>query len=187
MASHTINEDGTILRDATTRYRKATREDGGAHGAFDAETRRSGGTPKAVVNVKRGTAPERIASILGTEAGAAVSIRERSMFDGERLVQLADSYIPTDVAEAAGIEQVDTGVGGIISRMTEAGFAQESAAEDIQLRPATDHVAELLGVEPGTPLLEITHIGYTAEGRAVEATVHTLGPGWVLRYGVPLA
>ncbi|MFG2910893.1 UTRA domain-containing protein [Kitasatospora sp. NPDC048286] len=185
MANNTINEDGTILRDATTRYRKATREDGGAHGAFDAETRRSGGTPKAVVSVERGTAPERIANILGTDT--SVSIRKRSMFDGERLVQLADSYIPTDVAEAAGIEQVDTGVGGIISRMAEAGFAQAEAVEYVQLRPATGQVAELLGVEPDTDLIEITHIGYTVEGRAVEATVHTLAPGWVLRYDVPLA
>ncbi|WP_049658262.1 UTRA domain-containing protein [Kitasatospora sp. MY 5-36] len=187
MASNTINEDGTILRDAATRYRKATREDGGAHGAFDAETRRSGGTPKAVVGVERGTAPERVAGILGTDASTTVSIRKRSMFDGERLVQLADSYIPTDVAEAAGIEQVDTGVGGIISRMAEAGFAQAKAVEYVQLRPATGQVAELLGVESGTELIEITHIGYTDEGRAVEATVHTLAPGWVLRYDVPLA
>jgi len=179
-----IQNDGTIIRDARDRYRR--RAEDGAHGAFDAEVRRSGETPKTEVTVKREAASARVAEVLGIETGTEVSVRARKMYSGERLVQVADSYIPVEVAEAAGIEQVDTGVGGIISRMAEAGYTQDDVAEEIRQVEATKEQAEFLGVQVGEKLIEITHIGYSGE-RTVEVTVHTLGPGWVLKYGVPLA
>ena len=168
MAQNTISANGGITRDARSRYRTEQREANGAHGAFESETRRSGGAPRAEVTVSRAEAPADVAELLGAEG--PVVVRARRMYDGERLVQLADTWIPADVAEAAGIEQVDTGAGGIISRMREAGFDQAAA----------------LGVDEGELLLTITHVGRTAEGRVVEVTRHTLGRGWTLRYAVPL-
>jgi len=185
MAQNTITETGGIVRDARSRYRTAQREADGAHGAYESETRRSGGTPRAEVSVSRAEAPADVAELLGTEG--PVVVRARRMFDGGRLVQLADTWIPADVAEAAGIEQVDTGAGGIISRMREAGFDQGAeAVEDVDQRPATADQAAALGVEEGALLLTVTHVGATAEGRVVEVTRHTLGPGWTLRYAAPL-
>ncbi|MEV5880715.1 UTRA domain-containing protein [Streptomyces sp. NPDC052101] len=185
MAQNTISEDGRITRDARSRYRTAQREEAGAHGAYEGETRRAGGTPRAEVTVRRESTPAAAAAYFGEDV-AEVVVRERRMYDGDRVVQLADTWIPADVAEAAGIEQVDTGVGGIISRMAEAGFAQTEVVEDVKQRPATAAEAEALGVAPDSLLLEITHVGHTAAGRAVEVTRHTLGPGWTLRYSVPL-
>ncbi|MGW6569992.1 UTRA domain-containing protein [Streptomyces sp. NPDC054975] len=185
MAQNTIDTNGQILRDARSRYRTTQREASGAHGAYESETRRAGGSPRAEVTVRREPAPAAAAAYFGETSGDVV-VRARRMFDGERVVQLADTWIPADVAEAAGIEQVDTGVGGIISRMAEAGFAQTDVTEDVRQRPATPEEAEALGVESGSLLLEITHVGYTDQGRAVEVTRHTLGPGWTLRYSVPL-
>jgi GntR family transcriptional regulator len=184
MAQNTISTDGQILRDARSRYRSAKREEGGAHGAYEGETRRAGGTPRAEVTVRRESTPAAAAPYF--DGVTDVVVRERRMYDGERLVQLADTWVPVDVAEAAGIEQVDTGVGGIISRMAEAGFAQAEVIEDVKQRPATEAEANALGVDAGSLLLEITHVGYTDTGRAVEVTRHTLGPGWTLRYSVPL-
>ncbi|GGU51242.1 UTRA domain-containing protein [Streptomyces violascens] len=184
MAQNTIGAAG-ITRDARSRYRTAQREEGGAHGAYEGETRRSGGTPRAEVTVNRAEAPADVAELLAAEG--PVVVRARRMYDGERLVQLADTWIPVDVAEAAGIEQVDTGAGGIISRMAEAGFSQGSeAVEDVDQRPATAGQAAALGVEEGELLLTVTHVGRTAEGRVVEVTRHVLGRGWTLRYAVPL-
>ncbi|MCX5426113.1 MULTISPECIES: UTRA domain-containing protein [unclassified Streptomyces] len=184
MAQNTIGTAG-IIRDARSRYRTAQREEGGAHGAFEGETRRSGGEPRAEVTVSRAEAPADVAELLAVE-GAAV-LRARRMFVGEDLVQLVNTWIPVDVAEAAGVESVDTGAGGIISRMAEAGFSQGSeAVEDVDQRPATADQAAALGVEEGELLLTVTHVGRTAEGRAVEVTRHTLGRGWTLRYAVPL-
>ncbi|MFI1890460.1 UTRA domain-containing protein [Streptomyces jumonjinensis] len=183
MAQNTITTGG-ILRDARSRYRTAAREEAGAHGAYESETRRQGGAPRAEVTVERVTPPADVAVLLGE---GPVVLRARRMYDGDRLVQLANTWIPVDVAEAAGIEQVDTGAGGIISRMREAGFDQGTEAlEDIEQSPATAEVAAALGVQVGDLLLTITHQGQTAEGRVVEVTRHILGPGWTLRYGVPL-
>ncbi|MCX5525893.1 UTRA domain-containing protein [Streptomyces bobili] len=123
----------------------------------------------------------------GIEATDQTVIRARHMYDGERLVQLADSYVPVDVAEAAGVENPGPGLGGIISRMRDAGFEQTEAIEEITLYAATSVEAEAFGVEVGSNLLQITHTGYTKTGRAVEVTVHRPSPGWVLRYSPPIS
>ncbi|MEV7675893.1 UTRA domain-containing protein [Streptomyces sp. NPDC088752] len=185
MASNRIDDSGVILRDARTRYTTGQREENGARGAFDAELRRSGRTPRTEVTVSRAAAPADVAQLLGVDGD--VVVRAREMFDGERVIQLVTTYIPVDVAEAAGIEQVDTGVGGIISRMKEAGFDQgDTVVEDIELRPATSEESERLGLPEGVDVLTISHIG-TANGRVVEVTQHVLGKGWKLRYAAPLA
>jgi GntR family transcriptional regulator len=84
------------------------------------------------------------------------------------------------------VEQLDTGVGGIISRMAEAGFAQADVTEDVTLQTPSEADAQALGVAAGSQILTITHVGRTADGQVVEVTVHKVGPGWTLRYGVPL-
>ncbi|MFD8732003.1 UTRA domain-containing protein [Streptomyces sp. NPDC059611] len=175
-----------IVRDSSTRYLRARREEGASRGAFDTEIRKLGGVPRVETTVERDAVPDTVAAILGVEAGTEAATRKRLMFSGERLVQLADSYIPLDVSEAAGIEQPDPGKGGIISRMAEAGFEQTEVTEEIQQHPASEAEATALGIEAGTLLIRIIHVGRTGEGRAVEVTVHTLAPdAWVLRYSVP--
>ncbi|MGC5401740.1 UTRA domain-containing protein [Streptomyces sp. DT20] len=186
MASNTVSADGTIMRDARTRYLAPSREESGAHGAFEAEVKRSGVSPRSEVEVSSGPAPADVATILADSAD--VVIRSRRMFVADRLVQLATSYIPSFVASAApAVSELDTGVGGIISRMSDAGLAQTTVVEDVEQIPATSDQASALGVEVNSPLLTITHTGYTEDGRAVEVTRHTLGPGWKLRFDVPLA
>lgn len=186
MASNRIDDNGVILRDARTRYTTGQREENGARGAFDAELRRSGRSPRTEVTVSRAAAPADVAELLGGDGD--VVVRAREMFDGDRVIQLVNTYIPVDVAEAAGIEQEDTGVGGIISRMKEAGYDQgDSATEDIELRAATAQESARLGLPENAEVLTITHIGATAEGRVVEVTQHVLGKGWKLRYAAPLA
>jgi DNA-binding GntR family transcriptional regulator len=184
MARNEIGADGVIVRDARTRYLSEQREEGGAHGAYDAEIRRSGGTPRTDVAVRRGAAPADVAELL--DGAGEVVVRERTMYVGEQPIQLATTFVPVDVAQAAGIEQVDTGVGGIISRMRDAGFEQVEATEDVELRNATTSEAEALGVAAGSPVLTITHVGRTAEGRNVEVTQHVLSGSWKLRYSTPL-
>lgn len=185
MPSNIIEADGTIVRDARTRYRQ--RAEGGAHGAFEAETKRAGGTPRVDLSIDRGLPPTDVAELLGAGASDKGVIRSRRMYDGERLVQLADTYIPAFVADAAPqVAEVDTGEGGIISRMAEAGLKQTNVVEDIKQHPATAEQAEALGVETGDLLLVITHTGRTAKDQVVEVTRHTLGHGWTLRYAVPL-
>ncbi|MFD9814475.1 UTRA domain-containing protein [Streptomyces sp. NPDC059080] len=182
-----MNSNTAIVRDATERYRTARREAGESRGAFETEIKRLGGTPRVETAIRRDTAPSQVADLLDVEASRQTVIRARRMYDGERLVQLADSYVPVDVAEAAGVESPDPGLGGIISRMRDAGFEQTEAIEEVTLYQATSVEAEAFGVEVGTNLLQITHTGYTKAGRAVEVTVHRPSPGWVLRYSPPIS
>jgi GntR family transcriptional regulator len=182
-----LSTNNAIVRDATERYLKARRETGESRGAFETEIRRLGGTPRVETEVKRGPAPASVSTILGVSESDQTVIRARHMYNDDHLVQLADSYVPLDVAEAAGIENPDPGKGGIISRMADAGFEQTEVIEEVTQYPATNVEAEAFGVEAGSLLLQITHIGYTSAGRAVEVTVHRPGPGWVLRYSAPLA
>ena len=185
MASNRIDDNGVILRDARTRYTTGQREENGSHGAFDAELRRSGRSPRTEVTVSRAAAPADVAELLGVEGD--VVVRARQMFDGDRIIQIATTYIPVDVAEAAGIEQVDTGVGGIISRMKEAAYDQgDTAVEDIELRTATSEESARLGLPDGAEVVTINHVGATADGRVVEVTQHVLSKGWKLRYAAPL-
>jgi GntR family transcriptional regulator len=183
MATNSISESG-ILRDARTRYQ--LRAENGAHGAFDSEVNRSGKAPRTELTVRRGTAPA-FAGALLADANNVV-VRERRMYVDDRLVQLADTVIPAAVADAAPqVGQEDTGVGGIISRMAEAGLTQTEVIEDVTQVPATAEQASALGVSEGDLLLSITHVGSTDNGSIVEVTRHIVGPGWTLRYGVPLS
>ncbi|WP_098899392.1 UTRA domain-containing protein [Streptomyces sp. st77] len=182
-----MSTKNAIVRDATERYLKERRESGESRGAFEAEIKRLGGDPRVETAVRRGSAPTEVATILGISETEETVIRARHMYDGDRLVQLADSYVPLDVADAAGIETPDSGRGGIISRMAEAGFAQTEVIEEVVQYPVTQVEADAFGVEIGSLLMQITHIAHTADGRVVEVTVHRPGPNWVLRFSTPLS
>lgn len=176
-----------IIRDATERYLKARREAGDSRGAFQAEIERLGGTPRVETTVRRSTAPADVVRHLSISSTEETLVRARRMYDGDKLVQLADSYIPLDVAEASGIQDPNSGVGGIISRMADAGYVQTEIIEEVTPYAATSIEAEAFGIEVGTPLVQITHIGYTSDARAIEVCIHKPGPGWVLRYSAPLS
>ncbi|MGD6765978.1 UTRA domain-containing protein [Streptomyces sp. BH097] len=182
-----MSTNDAIVRDATERYRKERREAGESRGAFETEIRRLGGTPRVETAISRSAAPAAVAAILDIAATEATVVRARHMYNGDELVQLADSYVALDVAEAAQIENPDPGKGGIISRMADAGFEQTEVIEEVTLYAATSIEAEAFGVDVGTNLLQITHIGYTSTGRAIEVTVHRPSPDWVLRFSAPLA
>lgn len=102
-----MSSNTAIVRDATERYRTARREAGESRGAFEAEIKRLGGTPRVETAIRRDTAPSQVAELLGVASTDQTVIRARHMYDGDRLVQLADSYVPLDVAEAAGVENPD--------------------------------------------------------------------------------
>ncbi|MFE2911421.1 UTRA domain-containing protein [Kitasatospora indigofera] len=173
-----------IARYSSTRYDRTNREgtdSAPARGAFDAETRRAGYAPNAETTVSQTVAPTDVAEHLGIDAGAPVVLRARRMSADGLTVQIANTYVPAEIAEAAGLNQIDTGRGGMISRLAEAGHTQVRISERTAFRPATDDEAEALGVETGSLVVEIAHLGHTAEGRVVEATIHVLHPGrWVL-------
>ncbi|MCC5582205.1 GntR family transcriptional regulator [Microtetraspora sp. AC03309] len=174
-----------ILRNAQARYAAAHREEG--HGAFEVEIRRLGREPRVELTIERVTPPAQVAEILGVPADEpSTLVRARRMSAGDTPVQLADSYIPLSIAEGTAIEQPDSGTGGIISRFAELGHKQVRISERIAVRPPTSEEAKFLAMTEDQRVYEITHTGWTAEGRAVEVCVHVMPTHlWTLEYEWP--
>lgn len=174
-----------ILRNAQARYAATHREQG--RGAFDVEVRSLGRDPRIEQNIERVTPPASVAEILGVPADEpSTVVRARRMSAGDTPVQLADSYIPLDIAVGTALERPDSGPGGIISRFAELGYAQTRISERIAVRPPTSGEAKFLAMTEDQRVYEITHTGWTAEGRAVEVCVHVMPTHlWTLEYEWP--
>jgi GntR family transcriptional regulator len=172
-----------IRRSAVARYVRATRERDGGRGAFDAEIRSLGMTPRSDVTVTIGPAPARVAEALRLAEGERVVIRTRRMYANDVPVQLAPSYIPAQIAEGTQLAEPDSGPGGIISRFAELGHAQVRITESVRVRRATDDEQAFLRLEADQPVIEIWHVGWTAENRPVEVAVHSVPAYlWILDY-----
>lgn len=166
----TVNPIPVIRRNAKARQRKQVREASNARGAFDAELRSLGLTPRVEVVVEQTTATANIARHLGIEEGAPVLARRRVMYANDVPVQLATSWIPWDIAEGSPLTEVDTGQGGTYSRLADLGYAPAKFSELTRQRAPEGSEADDLNMDPSQRVFVITRIARTADGRAVEAT-----------------
>ena len=180
----TVREVPVIHRAAVARYERSAREREGAHGAFDAEIRAAGMTPRSDVEVERVIPPVRVARALGLAEGEPNTIvRMRRMYANQTPVQLAPSYIPAEIAEGTPLAEMDSGPGGIISRFADLGLAQVRITESVRIRRATEDEQEFLRLGDDQPVIEIWHTGWTADDRPVEVAVHSVPAYlWVLDY-----
>lgn len=190
---------GKLTRDATSRFRKEAREaDLGngqqSRGAFQTELKAMGFKYVGLTEIDRVKPTPAVAVILGVPHNeVSTVVRSRRMYavpkddddDARRVpVQLADSFLPLEIAGDTRLEDEDTGTGGSISRLAELGHAQTEIEESINVRPPTsEECAALLLDEDDHRVYELLRVGRTAEGRAVEVTVHILPVHlWTLRY-----
>jgi GntR family transcriptional regulator len=183
-----VREVPAIHRDAMARYERQAREHGGARGAFDAEIRARGMVPRSDVTVELVTPPPEVARALALPEGEANAIRRlRRMYADNVPVQLAPSYIQAEIAEGTPLAEADSGPGGIVSRFAELGLAEVRISESVRVRRATDEEQEFLRLEDDQAVIEIWHVGSTAEGRAVEVCVHSMPAYlWILDYEWPI-
>lgn len=174
-----------IRRHSSRRYRKAAREEGGGHGAFDFEIRRLGLTPRTeIVQLEPVRPPAEAATVLGLNDGERVLIRKRQMFASDEPVLLATSYIPWEIAERAGITGIDTGPGGTYSRLADVGLGPAKFSEDVRSRIPTVEEESFFSLSETQQVFEIVHISWLAGGRAVEYRVDTLPTfQWILHFG----
>ncbi|MEU9279480.1 GntR family transcriptional regulator [Streptomyces sp. NPDC048341] len=177
-----------IVRDSTSRYVRARREEGQARGAFEAEIRNLGMTPSSVTATHHVQPPAWVADILGVDANSESALaRVRRMLADDVPVQLATSYLPLEIAGGTRLEEIDTGPGGSKSRLAELGHAQDHITEDIEVRRPTPEEVAALDMAEDQRVFEIAHIGRTEDGRAVEVTIHILPSHlWRLSYSWPL-
>lgn len=182
----TVNPIPVIHRAAVRRQRRGTREEGQARGAFDAELRQLGLTPRSDVRPEQASAPATIAEQLGIEEGAPVLARRRQMYANDVPVQLAVSYIPWEIAEGTPLVDVDTGPGGAYSRLADLGHAPATFVETVRVRTPDEAEAEALQMDLDQRVIAISRTARTAVGRIVEVNEIVLpAHQWELSYEWP--
>ncbi|MFD9940312.1 GntR family transcriptional regulator [Nonomuraea sp. NPDC059023] len=128
--------------------------------------------------VAQGPCPADVAPLLGLQPADPVVIRDRIMGEPAtgRVVQLATSYLPADLAAGTVLAQADTGPGGIYDRMEhDLGWGRLDWEGVITARPATPQESDLLQLAVGVPVLCVTRMSIAtagaSEGRVVEVNM----------------
>lgn len=175
----------TVQRRGLDRLRRASRDIG--QGAFMGDAVYSGFTATSQTEVTFEAADERTAAALGIDIGDEVTVRSRVMSADGVPVQLATSRLPRSITAGSRIEQVDTGAGGSYGLLDDLGYRLEHGVEYVSARPASAEEANLLRIQSGTPVFEVTRIAYDTTGRAVEINDMVMnGERYQLVYEVPL-
>jgi len=121
--------------------------------------------------------PERVASLLGIEPGIATLRRRRvtSPADEPRF-QIVDTWLsPEAVRDAPRAADADTGPGGYIDRLEEAGHGPIQWTEHARARTPSDEEAGLLDISPESAVLELVLVGMSPTlGRPVDVTVRVI-------------
>jgi GntR family transcriptional regulator len=182
-----VTELPPIHRNASERYSKAARERAGGRGAFDAEVTAAGLTPRAETTIRHVTADDPGVPAAVTEhLSGALLVRARKMYANDIPVQLADSYIPAGIAEGTVLQEVDSGVGGMVSRQADLGFPQTQAREVLKVRPPTPEEREFLRMTEDQRVVDLVRIAYSGD-RVVEVCVHAQPAHlWVHVYDLPV-
>jgi GntR family transcriptional regulator len=122
-----------------------------------------------VPTVSWGPAPADIAALLGIPAGSDVLIRDRVMGrPGGPPLQLATSYLPSELVRGTILERPDTGPGGIYDRLEDMGHSPLRWSESLGARMPLYHEVRTLQLPPGTPLLRLLRTTIDPAGRQLE-------------------
>ncbi|KJE19715.1 transcriptional regulator [Frankia torreyi] len=118
--------------------------------------------------------PPRVAQILGIPPWTdAVRRRRVTSPVGESPFQVADTWIgPDGIADAPRCAEPDTGPGGYLDRLEEAGHGPLRWAETFRIRMPDREEARLLGIATALPVAELSRVGTSARtGRPIEVTM----------------
>lgn len=118
--------------------------------------------------VMRQPASAQLATQLELQPGSqVVSVYRLRLMDGTPAMVERLNY-PLEVGKH--ILTFDPDSGSIYERLLESGVDINYATRTIDAIPAEKEDAELLGVEPGTPLLRVRRRAYTLDGTPIEAS-----------------
>lgn len=192
---------GSIVRERTAEVRRQARRHGIERYArhiwagqqqtsiLDAEAASQGTTAgQKIRELAEVPAPQMVADLLEIPAGTPVWVRRRTTLWGQRWYQLADSYYPLDIADAApAIRQENTGPGGGFARIEDAGIHLAEIGESVATRMPTGPEAAMLELPGVTPVAELLRTTYADTGRPVEV-MHAVIAGdlMVFTYRAPI-
>jgi GntR family transcriptional regulator len=183
-----VRKRGTVVQWPAVRRRiergsKVTRDTGytvvgvtvpGAAGynfpAAQAESWQAHGAPRASAE----PCPPRVAELLRVVEGDRVVRRRRVTSPaGEPPFQLVDSWIhPDGIADAPRAAEPDTGPGGYLDRLEEAGHGPISWTEHVRAKMPLPDEADLLQIAARAVVIEIARVGTSAKTQTpVEVTI----------------
>ncbi|WP_067450044.1 GntR family transcriptional regulator [Actinomadura macra] len=163
-----------------------TRQVGGWRG-FHVSAQSEGRRPFTRTTVREVDADAKLAHRLAVPAGTRVLERARVQgVEGEPPVQIATTWVIMEVvARLPVLREVDTGPGGIYSRLEEAGY-RILFEESVTCRLPRGDEQEALQIGSGQPVLTLWRRAYDQDERVVEVT-HRVVVGdrheLVYRYG----
>jgi GntR family transcriptional regulator len=173
----TVQGKGTFVRErpharrhAMDRYSRQKRQRGEA--ILVAEAQEQGHTVNQLIReLAEVPAPARVADRLRIPRETPVWVRRRTTLIDGRPNQLEDSYYELAVVEGTRIKEEDTGPGGSLARLEDAGFLLDEIEEEIDVRMPTGPESVALQLLAGTPVWELWRTVYDTAGRPVEVTV----------------
>jgi GntR family transcriptional regulator len=132
------------------------------------------------------SAPAGALRLLELDEDAPVVERSRRFVLDGKPVLLSRSYLPAELTEGTRITQVDSGPGGIYARLAERGHAPARFREEVACRMPNRAEAEALAIPSGTPVILVTRVAFTADGRPVECNEMTMdASAYILEYSFP--
>ena len=154
---------GVVVRRLTTqRFSRRHRENG--MGAATAEARLQGlEIAQQIRELADIPAPADVAERLGVAVGDQVFVRRRRVMlaDGTPL-QLADSYLPLDIAQGR-IREPNSGPGGTYARIEEGGRILTQFKEWLWHRPASADERQELELDEGDHVIELHRVAFAGD------------------------
>jgi GntR family transcriptional regulator len=146
----------------------------GAWRGFHVSAEASGATPFTQTTIRDLAVPAALARWLGVPVGTTVLERDRIQGvvenDQQRPVQISTSWIiPAIVAEIPVLRRVDTGPGGMGSRLAERGYNLRYE-DTVGARLPHESEQQRLGIHPEQPVLVVWRRCYDQSDRIVEVT-----------------
>jgi GntR family transcriptional regulator len=119
-------------------------------------------------------APGEVAAELGLQEGVPCRFLRRLFLADGNAVGLAETWLPVDALrgheDLFDRDRLNAGSMYEVLQSEPVGLVLDHAVETISPGVADAPSAELLGCEPGTPMLLIRRLTFTPDGRAVEST-----------------
>jgi GntR family transcriptional regulator len=118
-------------------------------------------------------APADVAVLLDLRAGAEVLVRRWETMHGDSARAIVASYIPWDVATAAGLMHIESGPAVYVA-LADSGHRTTRLIEEVHARAPTTGEAEMLNISPSVPVLSVQRVNHLADGRPIEVSVSVM-------------
>jgi GntR family transcriptional regulator len=124
-----------------------------------------GATPRSDVLRLATTVNATVCTDLGIADDTELVVIERMRYADDQPIAHDVSWLPADIARS--LLARDLSHGALYAELQELGIAIDAGSERVTAERAPRHIAELLGLSPGAPLLLLERRA-TAQGRPVE-------------------